>query len=138
MLLVLAAGCGEVEGPIAIDTFRTDANLCLYPDPSEPDGDGDGRVDRCDVDDDGDGLVDTEDNCPGVQSRDGTDLDGDGLGAPCDDDDDGDGVLDAADNCPALATTNTRDGDGDGIGDACDRLPTVGWGPGGETPSTRQ
>ena len=63
----------------------------------DPDGDGDGVIDDCDV-------------CPNVADPGQADVDFDGVG-------------DACDNCPTIANANQMDTDHDGIGDVCDALP---------------
>jgi len=114
----------------------------------QPDLDGDGVPDACDLDIDGDGIandhddcraaadadqLDTDldrvgdacDNCPGTPNFDQADADGDGIGDACDADRDGDGVLDLLDNCPLRANADQADPDGDGRGSACDDCPAV-------------
>lgn len=67
------------------------------PDVDEPDTDGDGVVDDCDL-------------CPDVSDPSQADVDGDGVG-------------DACDNCPVVANPDQADADNDGLGDPCDDLP---------------
>jgi len=79
----------------------------------EPDADGDGVPDGCDVcqgddasgDTDGDGVCDDIDLCPNDNP----------------DDTDGDGVCDSVDVCPGF--DDNADDDGDGVPDGCDVCP---------------
>ncbi len=115
-----------------------DCNANGIPDTCEPETDGDGVPDECDIcptianadqlDSDGDGIGDACDACPLVAN--GEDADGDGAGDACDNclnlanpdqaDDDGDGIGDACDNCLLFANTDQDDEDGDGVGNVCD------------------
>lgn len=118
--------------------------------PSQSDGDGDGRGDVCQQDPpeelaalqgladvrpphaqgpdaDHDGVADTADNCPARANFEQRDGDGDHKGDLCDEDADGDGVANAAgsalallDNCWAVANPDQADADRDGVGDACE------------------
>ena len=63
----------------------------VSPPANEPDSDGDGEVDRCDV-------------CPNDSGDDG----------------DGDLVCGDVDNCPSIPNATQIDSDGDGVGDACE------------------
>jgi hypothetical protein len=87
----------------------------------------DGIGDVCDacLDVDDDGACDGDDNCPGVNNPEQTDLDMDGIGDVCDAcvDIDDDGVCDEADNCFGVYNPGQADSDQDGIGNACDRSP---------------
>lgn len=85
----------------------------LEPTDEDPDTDGDGFVDSCDV-------------CPDLANPEQVDSDHDGTGDLCSDDDDGDGTPDDADNCPLLLDIRQSDADGDGLGDWCDPCPTGG------------
>lgn len=58
----------------------------------QPDSDGDGKSDLCDLDDDNDTVPDASDNCPTVSNPGQSDIDGDGQGDACDKDSDGDGI----------------------------------------------
>lgn len=71
---------------------------------------GNGIVDTLDPDTDGDGYIDDCDICPWVAD-------------PAQADGDGDGVGDACDNCPALSNVDQLDSDHDGKGDVCDASP---------------
>ena len=82
--------------------------------------DSDGDKDCVDDDDDGDGVIDSADNCVGVNNPEQENLDGDSLGDACDDDDDGDAIPDGADNCVGVKNTLQLDTDADGLGDSCD------------------
>jgi len=85
----------------------------------QPDSDGNGFGDACDVDGDGDGQG-IADNCPNVVNADQADADGDTYG-------------DACDLCPFVAHPKPAftpagnplqlDSDDDGIGDECDDFP---------------
>lgn len=66
-------------------------------DVQDPDVDGDGHIDDCDI-------------CPTIANPTQADSDGDGIG-------------DACDNCPTLANTDQQDTDHDGKGDGCDATP---------------
>lgn len=105
-------------------------------DECEPDSDGDGIIDDCDIcdngpndqDADGDGVADGCDICPGFDDH-GPDIDGDGRPDACDvcygndlfGDDDNDGFCNDADSCPGF--DDRIDADGDGIPDGCDICP---------------
>ena len=52
--------------------------------PGQPDSDGDGSGDACDVDDDNDTILDEGDNCPAVANTSQLDSDNDSLGDGCD------------------------------------------------------
>ena len=88
--------------------------------PIEPDIDGDGNADDCDV-------------CPSVTDPSQGDADMDGHGDACDvclfiadplqGDGDADGHGDACDVCPDISDALQLDGDVDGAGDACDCTP---------------
>lgn len=113
------------------------------PDACDPDLDGDGFIDGCDIcpavadpdqlDADEDGVGDACDICPAVANADQLDADEDGLGDTCDNcplttnadqvDADEDGVGDACDNCSDAANFDQLDTDEDGLGDACDNCP---------------
>lgn len=71
---------------------------------------GNGIVDTLDPDGDGDGHIDDCDICPLHSDPNQTDSDGDGVG-------------DACDNCPSIANANQQDSDHDGTGDVCDATP---------------
>jgi hypothetical protein len=70
----------------------------------------------CKEDADGDGTIDSEDNCPDVESSDQTDQDEDGKGDLCDDDIDGDGLYNEFENRYGLDQYNI-DSDENGITD---------------------
>ena len=53
--------------------------------PDQPDADGDGAGDVCDLDDDNDGVPDTSDTCPGLRNF-NRDFDNDGKDTACDPD----------------------------------------------------
>jgi N-acetylneuraminic acid mutarotase len=83
-----------------------------------PDADGDGIADACDVcpldplnDGDNDGICGSVDNCPSESNHAQLDSDADGLGELCD-------------NCPLVANVNQADSDDDAAGDACDCQPS--------------
>lgn len=105
-------------------------------DECEPDRDGDGIIDDCDVcdfgpndqDADSDGVPDACDICPGFDDH-GPDGDGDGRPDACDlcvgyqenGDSDSDGYCDDTDVCPGF--DDTVDSDSDGVPDGCDVCP---------------
>jgi len=118
----------------------TDCNGNLIPDRFEPDADGDGVPDDCDLcagtpacavvdadgcplDGDNDGVADGCDDCPGTAAGDPVDADGCSTA-----DDDGDGVLNDQDDCAGTPTCATNvdangcaiDSDGDGNVDGCE------------------
>lgn len=74
------------------------------------DCDGNGVWDGLDPDSDGDGHIDGCDVCPFVADAAQTDTDGDGAGNACD-------------NCPSIANPDQLDSDHDGLGDPCDSQP---------------
>lgn len=74
------------------------------------DCDGNGIWDTLDPDTDGDGHIDACDVCPSAYD-------------PMQSDQDLDGIGDACDNCIATANPDQQDTDHDGIGDACDSQP---------------
>ena len=100
--------------------------------PSQKDGDGDGKGDDCDRtpagDADDDDVGDGEDNCVNESNPNQRDTDGDGKGDACDNtptgDVDDDGVDNADDNCVDESNPAQKDTDGDGVGDECDATPT--------------
>jgi hypothetical protein len=62
---------------------------------------GSGTVKRLHYDDeDRDSVLDSYDNCRGLENADQSNMDRDGFGDVCDDDADGDGVTNEADRCP--------------------------------------
>jgi hypothetical protein len=67
-----------------VDISRPGDETSLSPAPNEPDADGDGVSDACDI-------------CPGYDDKE--DLDGDGVPDACDDDKDGDGYTVAQGDC---------------------------------------
>lgn len=79
-----------------IFTLR-DCNGNGIADALDPDGDGDGHIDDCDL-------------CPYVADVDQLDSDADGVGNACD-------------NCAAISNPNQLDSDHDGVGDPCDSTP---------------
>jgi hypothetical protein len=93
-----------------------DCNNNLILDVCDPDGDGDGTTDDCDicqgfddgVDADGDSVPDGCDRCPGSDDR---------------NESDGDGVPDGCDVCPNA--DDSADADGDGVPDGCDVCPNT-------------
>jgi hypothetical protein len=97
-------------------------NCIFASNPSQADGDADGKGDDCDncpaaanalqIDTDFDGVGDACDNCPAQANSGQADGDGDGKG-------------DACDNCAAIANVGQADGDGDAVGDVCDPCPHV-------------
>ncbi|MCB9853332.1 MAG: cadherin domain-containing protein [Phycisphaerales bacterium] len=105
-------------------------------DECEPDRDGDGIIDDCDIcnngpndqDADGDGVPDGCDVCPGVDDN-GPDADGDGRPDECDlcygndnsGDADNDGICNNRDECPGF--DDSIDSDGDDVPDGCDACP---------------
>lgn len=86
-------------------------------------------------DSDNDGIIDSLDNCIGVQNPGQANADGDLFGDACDNcpnvvnnsqvDFDGDGRGDVCDNCPSIPNPGQEDGDGDGVGNVCDNCPTL-------------
>lgn len=105
---VALIGCGDDEQPFEDEPIIRCGDL--EPTAEDPDTDGDGFVDSCDV-------------CPNLANPDQSDTDHDGVGDLCSDDDDGDGIDDDEDNCPTTLDPRQTDTDGDGIGDVCDPCP---------------
>ena len=106
-LIDCAGGCAE--------NFRDLCGLCVPNGSPNPDSDGDGLGDACDICADGDDTIDTDfdevpeacDNCPGLPNINQLDQDGDNFG-------------DACDNCPKESNVNQLDSEIDGIGDVCE------------------
>ena len=105
-------GDGFFDGPTASATIAV----------GQPDNDGDGSSNACDLDDDNDGIPDTNDNCQFVSNPSQVDMDGDSWGDACDNDVDGDGFLKTTEiakgsNDLSIASLvevcNTVDDDGD-------------------------
>jgi hypothetical protein len=120
---------GDVDGDGLFDGPIYNARISV----AQPDSDGDGKDDGCDVcpnnynpgqeDADGDHWGNICDNCPNNYNPDQSDLDGDGIGDVCDPDVDGDGWNDDVDNCPVDYNPGQEDVDHDGIGNVCDNCP---------------
>ena len=91
VILLASAMTGSFHGFGLVMTDAGSSSM-ISCSPTDPDADGDGVADACDV-------------CPGFD---------DGLDA------DVDGIADGCDNCPAAPNPSQIDGDGDGFGDACD------------------
>lgn len=92
-------GRNDSGGTNLVERVRpmSDCNGNGVPDELEPDGDGDGIIDACDV-------------CPATPDPEQVDTDGDGVG-------------DACDNCPSTPNPDQADADHDGTGDLCDATP---------------
>lgn len=75
--------------------------------PEGPDCNSNGIFDTCEPDFDGDGVIDACDICPAVADPEQADGDEDGHG-------------DACDNCPEVPNPYQFDADQDGLGDVCD------------------
>ena len=86
---------------------------------TQADGDGNGIGDAC-QDTDADTILDSADNCPLVANTNQFDFDNDGTGNACDDDIDADGVQNAVDNCQYIANADQANANGDAFGDVCD------------------
>ena len=84
-----------------------------------PNKDGDATPDCSDPDIDGDARLNGVDNCPLISNATQADGDANGIGDACQDTD-ADTILDSADNCPLVANTNQFNFDNDGTGNACD------------------
>jgi len=118
------ADCGPLDNQIfpgAEEVCDGKDNDCDFDtDESFADTDEDGVADCVDTDADGDGVIDSADNCVGVENPGQEDSDQDGIGDLCDADADGDGIPDGLDNCAGLFNPGQKDLDGDGEGDDCD------------------
>jgi hypothetical protein len=113
------------DSPCAsLQTSSCDDNCIANANPSQFDGNQNGRGDACDPDADGDGFYVESDNCTFVANPTQTDTDQDGMGDACDK------CPNVADNLDAYTTGFPElgilpeplqpDDDGDGIPDACD------------------
>lgn len=127
LLLSGCPGCGDTNSD-DVDPDPRIIDECLATE-GEPDGDGDGILDDCDVcegsdltgDTDGDGVCDDVDPCP----------------VDADDDTDGDGVCDTDDACPNGDDEEDADGDGFSCRVDCDdadpeQYPGALWYPDGD------
>ena len=108
----------------SLQTVSCDDNCINDPNPTQFDGNQNGRGDACDPDADGDGFYIESDNCTFVANPSQTDTDQDGMGDACDK------CPNVADNLNAYTSGFPQlgilpeplqpDDDGDGIPDACD------------------
>jgi MYXO-CTERM domain-containing protein len=71
------------DGVSEVDPLRAD-NCPFVVNVDQADLDGDGLGDACDPDGDGDGVINRVDNCPGMDNAAQVDLDRDGWGDTCD------------------------------------------------------
>jgi len=129
----------RATGTVTLKVCPPDGNDCNnngVNDDCEPDRDGDGIIDDCDICDNGpndqdadnDGVPDACDVCPGVDDN-GPDADLDGYPDACDPcygnqltgDDDADGICNHWDRCPGF--DDNIDADGDSVPDGCDICP---------------
>ncbi len=113
---------GTIDGCDLLAQTSADCDANSVPDECDPDADGDGVPNACDIcpgfndhiDTDGDTKPDGCDNCPNVVNFNQQDVDGDGVGNACD-------------NCPFAANAGQADSDNDGLGDACDPPVIISW-----------
>ncbi|MFN8641340.1 MAG: VCBS repeat-containing protein [Candidatus Binatia bacterium] len=121
----VSADCNANRRPDDCEVRARDCNGNGTPDDCDPDADGDGITDLCDIcpmannttDADRDGVPDCLDGCP--YDRDKTDPGACGCGSP-EADSDGDGTPTCVDNCPDVPNRDQANQDGDVFGDACD------------------